>query len=139
MDDAIGHSTQFQRSDDGTAGGVFTSVGTIRDISAPGLSRDVVETTHMLSTDRWREFIGGMRDGGEMSFTLTFDPDAAETTSFETDLNADTKAYYKIIWPDADEWGFFGWLTAFNVSAPVEDKMEAEVTIKITGKPGWIA
>jgi len=139
MAEAIGHSAVIQRSSDGTSGGVFTTVGSIRDIDFGGLSRDTVETTNMVSTERWREYIGGLKDGGELSFEITFDPDHADFTAFELDLNTDTSGYYKIVWPDADEWGFAGFVTGIDVNAPVDDRMSAQVTIKVTGKPGWIA
>ncbi len=139
MDRSIGHGTVIQRSDDATSGGVFTSVGEIYDTQPPGITRDAVENTTMASIERWREFMGGLKDAGELSFTITFDPDAAEITALELDLNTDTPGFYKIIFPDADEWGFAALLTAFQPTVPVGDAMLAEVTFKLTGKPGWIA
>lgn len=138
-DERIGHGTEFHRSDDGTSTGTFAKVGRIRDVTPPSLSRDAVETTDMESTDRWREYIGGLKDGGEVSFEITFDPGSTETTTFMGDLNDDDAGYYKLIFPDTSEWGFAGLLTGFEPSTPIGDKMMANVTFKLTGKPGWIA
>ena len=41
--------------------------------------------------------------------------------------------------PDATEWVFSGLVTAISPETPVEEKMEASVTIKLSGKPGFIA
>ncbi len=138
-DESIGHGTQFQRSDDGTSGGTFASVGRVRDVTPPALARDAIETTDMESPERWREFIGGLKDGGEVSFEITFDPGSAETTAFMSDINTNTAGYYKLVFPDASEWGFAALMTGFEPGVPVGDKMTATVTFKVTGKPGWIA
>lgn len=135
----IGHGTKFHRSDDGTSSGSFAAIGVIDDIGLPTLARDVEESTDMESTDRWKEFIGAMRDAGEMSIDITFDPGSAETTTFMTDLNSDAAGYYKMIFPDATEWGSAMIMTGFEPTAPREGKMTATVTFKLTGKPGWIS
>lgn len=137
--DRIGHGTKLQRSDDGTANGNFASVGTIRDITPPSVTRDAVQSTHQESLERWHEFIGGMKDGGELEFAMTFDPASAETIAFLNDLNANTTGFYKVVYPDATEWGFSGLVTAISPETPVEEKMEASVTIKLSGKPGFVA
>ena len=137
--DRIGHGTQLERSDDGTSTGTFASVGTIRDVTPPGLSRDAVETTHMSSVEKWREFIGGLKDGGEMQFEMSFDPGSTETVAFHTEINADTAGYYKLTFPDATEWGFGGLVTDIGPSTPLDDKMVADITIKLSGKPGFVA
>lgn len=138
-EERIGHGTQFHRSSDGTSGGTFAKVGRVRDLTPPALSRDPVESTDMESEDRWREFIGGLKDGGELNFEITFDPGSTETTDFMSDLNTDEPGYYKIIFPSADEWGFSALMTGFEPTTPVGEKMTASVTFKVSGKPGWIA
>jgi predicted secreted protein len=137
--DRIGHSTKVMRSDDRTSSGTFSTVGAVRDITPPKLARDAVETTDMESPERWKEYIGGMKDGGEFSFEMTFDPASAETTAFMTDLNTDLTGYYKFIFPDLSEWGCAALMTGFEPSVPIADKMSATITFRLTGKPGWIA
>lgn len=138
-DPAIGHGSTFHRSSDATSGGSFATIGEVLSITPPALSRDAVDVTHMESTERWREFIGGLKDGGEVSVELNFDPGDATTTSLLADLNANTAGYYKITFPDATAWGFAALLTGFESSDPLDDKMTATVTFKLTGKPGFIA
>jgi predicted secreted protein len=138
-DDAIGHGTIVKRSQDGTINGTFLTVGRVRDVTPPPLSRDTVETTDMESEDRWEEFIGGIKRSGELSFDITFDPGSAETAEFTGDLNNDDPRYYSLTFPDATEWKFKALLTGFEPTVPVADKMAATVTYKLSGKPGFIA
>lgn len=137
--DRIGHGVQLQRSSDGTANGTFTSVGTVRDSTPPGVSRETEDVTHMQSLERWMEFIGALKDPGEMEFQITFDPGSPEHLAFHSDINTDDAGYYKLIFPDTTEWGFAGLVTSIDPEAPVANKMEASITIKLTGKPGFIA
>ncbi len=137
--DRIGHNTKFHRSDDGTSGGNFATVGIIRDLVPPNLTRQAEDSTDMESEERWSEFIGGMRDAGEVSFDITLDPASAETTAFMADLSDDDPGYYKIVFPDATEWGFSALMIGFDGSVPVATKMTVNVTFKVSGKPGFIA
>lgn len=138
-DESIGHGTKLLRSSDRTSAGVFTTVGRIRDVTPPELSRDTVDTSDMETEDRWRTYIGAMKDAGELSFEMTFDPGSAETTAFMGDLNDDIANYYKLQFPDASEWGFSALLTGFGATVPVADKMATTIKYKLSGKPGWIA
>ena len=136
----IGFGAALQRSSDGTAGGIFTTVGDIYDLVPMGLQRDSVETTRHQSPERWREFLPGLKDGGEFSIDLVFDPADASVTSFLTDLNTDTVGYYKLIFSNtgATEWGCSAFVTGFEPAEPIDDKTMATVTFKVTGKPGFI-
>ena len=138
-DPAIGFDIDFHRSSDGTSGGTFATVGQVLDLTPPNVSRDTVEVTHSKSTERWREFIGGLKDAGEASLEINFDPADATTTAFLNDINTDTAGYYKIVFPDATEWGFAALATNFDPGAPIDDKMTGTFTVKLTGKPGFIA
>ena len=138
-DAAIGAGADFQRSDDATNTGTFATVGEVIDLTPPNISRDAVETTHMGSTERWREFIGGLKDGGEGSIEINFDPGHAVTASFLSDLNTNTAGYYKIVFPDATEWGFAAIATGFQPGAPIDDRMTATFTVKLTGKQAFIS
>lgn len=138
-DDSIGHGTKIYRHAGGVPAGARTTVGRVRDVTPPPLSRDAVETTDMESPERWEEFIGGIKRSGELSFDMTFDPGSDETPLFMSDLNTDTRGYYTVVFPDASEWGFYALMTGFEPTDPVADKMAATITYKLTGKPGWIA
>ncbi len=138
-DTAIGFGLDFLRSDDGTVGGNFSSVASVLDCTPPAVSRDVVDVTHTKSVEGIREFVGGLVDPGEAVIELLFDPSDANTAEFLADINSATPGYYKIQFPDATEWGFAALATGFEPGSPLDDKMTATFTVKLTGKPGFFA
>lgn len=136
---AIGHSSTFERSSDGTSGGAFSTVGELLSLSGPGIARDTIDATHSASPERWREFISGLKDAGEISLEVNFVPGNATTTAALSDINTDTAGYYKLTFPDATEWAFAAFMTGVEVSDPIDDKMTATFTLKLTGKPAFIS
>lgn len=140
-DPNIGHGAVLQRSDDGTSSGAFATIGKIHDLGVPGLSRETVDVTTYGSTERWREYVGGLRDAGEMSVEIMFDPGDADITAWITEINTDTAGYYKIVFPDdgSTEWGFAAFVTGLEPQAPIDGRMAATVSFKLTGKPGFVS
>lgn len=138
VDAAIGYGAKFHRSADGTSGGAFSTIGEVVSISPPELTREAVETTHLESTNRIREFVAGMRDLGEVSVTLNLDAGDATVSSLLADYADDDPGYYKIIFPDTTEWGFAALLTSFAPGDVSEGKMEVVVTFKPTGSQSFI-
>lgn len=132
-DTDIGFGTEFQR---GTGVGpvIYTTVGEVIDITLPELTRDTKEATHYKSPERYREYIGGLRDGGEAGFTVQF-KDSADLTLLLADYQSDLPVAYKIVFPDATSWSFTGLVTKVGATVPMEERMTAEVTVKLSGKP----
>jgi len=136
----IGHGTVFKRSSDGTSGGTMTAVADVISISGPSLARDTVDVTDMNSTERWREYIGGLKDGGEVTIEVGFDPDATDVTHWLADINTNTAGYYQIVWLNGPTtWGFSAIMTGMPSTTPLDDKMTASITYKLSGKPSFIA
>lgn len=116
-------------------------IADVTNIGLPGLTREIVDTTHHNSPDRWREFIKIVKDGGEVTLDLNYNPTVA-THSVATGLLADfvddtSNATYDIVFPNAagTVWSFPGIVTSFSGGAPIDDKLTASVTIKVAGKP----
>lgn len=131
-DATIGHNTLFQR-DPGTA--VYATLAEVLSITPPNLARDTIDATHMLSPDRYREFISGLRDGGEATIELNFIAGGTAMTFLIADYNNNSSVPYKIVFPNTVSWSFSAFVTAISPEAPLDDKMTASVTFKITGKP----
>ena len=132
---AIGHGSAFKRSGDGTSSGTMASLAGVTSINGISLSRETIDVTDMDSVDRYREFIGALRDGGEVTVGMEFDPDGGDYANAISDYNSDTPGYYEIVFPDTSEWAFNGLLTGVTVDDPFDDKMTAELTYKVSGKP----
>lgn len=116
-----------------------TTIAQVRDIGGPGVSMDTIDVTTHDSTDAWREFIAGLKDGGEVSLDLVYDPDNASQTLLRTDLDARTVNTYSITLTDATPATitFSCLVTAFEPSAAVEDELGLSATLKVTGEPVW--
>lgn len=133
----IGHGSKFQTGD-GNSPEAFTDMAEVTSITPPNMSRDSVDASHMQSPDEWREFIAGLKDGGEVSLELNFVPGGSAILALLAELNLAADAATKtrrILFPDLSYFEFEAFLTACEPEAPVDDKMTAAATFKITGRP----
>ena len=86
----LGIGSALQRGD-GASPEVFTTIAEILSIGGPSLTAGTVDATSMESLDRYAEFIAGLKDGGEVSFTIAFiptEPTHRVTTGFLADFNS---------------------------------------------------
>ncbi len=124
---------------DGGGPETFTTIAEVTNISGPSLSLAAIEATSM-DSGGWEESIGGVKSGGEVSFDLSYLPTHA-THDASTGLIADLKnavaRNFQLVFPDAGgtTWSFTALVTAFEPSAPVDGRLQASVTLKITGQP----
>ncbi|MFI6334129.1 phage tail tube protein [Streptomyces sp. NPDC050535] len=137
--DAFG--TQLLR--DSTGSGSFVEIANVSDLSGPSRQREAIEVTAHDSPDKYREFIKGLKDGGEVSATINFDPGETTHLALDADFEEDDlRAYQIVALPgDADELTcqFNALITDLGDSYPIDDKMSREVTFKISGKPVFTA
>lgn len=118
-------------------------IAEVTNIGGPGLARDTLEATHHKSPNMWREFIKGLKDGGEVSLDLNFLPfnsthNASVSTGLLADFSDDTTiSTFVLTFPDsgATSWTFPGIVTGFEPASPFDDKLTASVTIKVSGQP----
>ena len=132
----IGYGVLLKIEDDNSPQNLVT-VAEITAINGFEISRDWVDATHSQSTEKWREFIAGLKDAGEFSADLNFVPGSASTTLLLAQFDKDTPSACEIYIPTATpyKWAFEAGLSGFAFDAPVDDKMTASATFKITGKP----
>jgi predicted secreted protein len=136
---AIGYGVRFVRST-GNSPDNWENVGQIAEISGPSLGRDAIDASHSLSPSRYREFISGMREGGEVSFTILLAPSAsvgADHKKLLSDYESNSAVTYRVIFPDAANtyWQFSGLITALDHEVPIDNKMTVKVKVKVSGQP----
>lgn len=136
-DTDIGFGSKFQRGT-GSDPIVYADIGEAIDFKMPELTRDTKDATHYNSPDRFKEFIFGLRDGGEFGVTIQF-KDIAALDDLMADFMTDTALPYQFLFPDETAWQFTGGITKIGPAVPMEERMTAEFTFKISGKPGFIA
>ncbi len=134
MTAAIGYGTEIGIGDGGDPES-FTNVAEIIDITPPQYSADAVDVTTNDSTNRYREFIPGLRNGGTVTFTAVFTPSSSDSliTAFETTAAAN----YRITFSNATTCTFGAVVTGYSASVPLGDRMEATFTLQVSGQPTW--
>lgn len=129
------YGTQLQRGDGGGPE-VFTPIARVSKIEGPGRERETYDTTtHDDGEDAHRTFVGGLKDGGEVELELMYSPQHHD--ALLEDFDDSEPRNYKMVFPDATSatWSFAALLTKFKPSAPVDDKLTASATFKVSGKP----
>lgn len=128
-----GIGTAFKRSDMSSSPN-FTAIAEVNSIGGPDMSRDPIDVTSLDSVGGYKEFIAGLRDGGEVVLEMNFTRDGY--IDMKTDFETQSLVDYQIILPDTNEtqFDFSGLVTALGMAVPAEDKVTASVTIKISGQ-----
>jgi len=106
----------------------------VNSITGPTMTRDFIDVTSLDSTGGYREFITGFRDAGTISLSMNFTRDSYDLML--TDFESPNANNYEIILPDVDvtSFEFEGLVTEVPLTIPTDDKITADVTIKITGQ-----
>lgn len=115
---------------------VWTTIAQIKDGPVgPSLDRTMIDVTSKDSTSRYREFLAGLRDGGEVTFTIGYDPAGTTHAQLLTDFGSDTAASWRVAFADSDTWAavFSAFVKSFQPTGPLDDELTADVTLKITG------
>ena len=136
----MGYGTLF-KTGNGASPEVFTTLAETTSITLPAMARDTIEATHNESGGAWREFIAGLKDGGEISLELNFVPGGSAALALTAEMDLDGTLAVKnrqILFPDGSYFSFSGILTSFEPDAPLDDKMAASVTFKVSGKPSLV-
>lgn len=125
-----GVGTKFYRWN----GSSWDALAEVNSISGPGKTRDFIDVTSLDSTGGYREFIGGFRDGGNISLNMNFT--RATYDKMNDDFESDEAQHYEVVLPDDENtsFEFRGLVTELPLEVPADDKITANVTIKIDGK-----
>lgn len=118
-----------------------TAIAQVTSISGPGLSAETLDVTSHDSSGGFREFLSGVKDGGEIALDLNFDPAGATHKDAAGGLLDDflngTAVTYVLKFSDAatTSWTVSAIVSGFEVEAPFDDKLSATATLKLTGSP----
>lgn len=132
MSNAIaGVGTLFRR----WSGSAWANIAEVNSIQGPNKSRETIDVTSLDSTGGYREFIASFRDGGTVQLTMNFTRSTYDTMN--DDFESDTAQSYEIVLPDDENTSleFVGLVTEVPLFITTDDKVTANVTIKVTGQP----
>lgn len=128
---AIGMGTKVAFGN-GASPQVFTNVAEVLTLNPPSDNIAVIDVTNMDSEDFTQEFIQGLNDPGDFSFTFNWLPGGTADATIQAWRAARGPKDVRITWPNAYTWTFTILLTGYTPSTPMDDKMTAEVTGKVT-------
>lgn len=139
MSDAtIGWGGEFWLSSDNTTGNLVEMVEVV-SFGLPNDQADEVDVTHLKSPDRRKEYILGLKDGGEVQVSLNYVPGSATDIAIRDAKDGQDVRAVRFIVPDQS--GDPAWqIDAFALVRGYErgpvaagDKVAATITLRITG------
>ena len=106
------------------------AIAEVLDVTPPAMSRESVQSSHMGTTVAHTFLPTKLYDGGEVTLEIAFDPKL--TTAF---TNVDAQEVI-ITFPDSagTTWTFQAFITGYEPADPLEDRMTATLTLKVTGE-----
>ena len=131
--------TILQRGNAAAPTEVFTTIAQVTNIGGPSLSQETIDVTTHSSAGAFREKVGGLLDGGEITLDINFGP--TEPTHKEAvggllkDYTDRSVNNYKLIFPDTTYWIVPCLVTGFTPDSPVDGKLGASVTLTVSGQP----
>lgn len=114
----------------------LNAIAELTEIGGLDIAQDTIEVSTLDSS--WRQFIGGMKDAGEISITGFFNPsDTLGQKALYDSLVAGTVLTYSIVFPSplTAQWDFSAVVTKFTTGASMEDAISFEATLKVSGTP----
>lgn len=122
---------------DGASPEVFTAIAQIGDITGPDQKVDTIDTTTHNQANKYKAFIGGLMEGGDVKLPVFFDPANATHTGLITTLEAGVLANYQLSLPvsPAVKWSFAGLITNLGHTYKMNGAVMADLTVKVSGKP----
>ncbi len=120
--------------------GTSSFTAEILSVNGNDISREDVPTTHMGTTNYHTFMPSKLVDGGSIEMEIAFDPDsqppitaAAETITITFPLPSGQST--------AANLAFSGYVNSWSWSDPLEERMTANITIKVDGEsePAWTA
>lgn len=109
-------------------------VAELTNVGGPSVSVDPIDVTSHDSADKFREFVAGLKDGGEISVEGNL-VSSAQGNVILDNIVSGTVVAVVITFPSSITFTAQGFATGFEPGAPHDDKLSFSATIKITGKP----
>lgn len=118
--------------------GAFVTVAQVGSLEAPALAGEIEDTADHDVT--WRDGVATVKDVGEVSMTLHFDPGLTGHVALATALRTKALQLWRLTFPDSGstQWSFRAFVTGFQPMAPMDGKLTAEVSLQGTGEPSTV-
>ncbi len=115
------------------AAAAYTDIGEPFEIEPPEQMDDEIEVSNFLSPNGFKEFIGGMTDPGECTFSINYIP-GGPTEELIFGAKATKRSVpFKFTWPNGAVWSFNLLIRGFKPTAPLNDRLTAQITGRVSG------
>lgn len=113
----------------------FTNITELTGFEPPDEQGDDIEVTHFESPDRTKEYIRGMIDAGEATFTVNYNPAVYPShQQIVADKQSGAVSNWKFVFPDSMETDTFpAYVKGFKPKLGPNDALTADVTLKVAG------
>jgi hypothetical protein len=131
----IGWGSQLSRGNGDGPPETFTAVTEVTAFEPADEQADDHEVTHFESPDRTKEFIRGLIDAGEASFTVNYNPGVYQIhQQLVADKESGVVSNWKFVFPDGMETDVFpAYIKGFKPNIGPNDPLTAEITLKVAG------
>jgi predicted secreted protein len=109
--------------------GGTTDIADVTSISPIALSLATLDTSNLDSA--WRTFIGGIKDGGECTFEINYDPASTSHLTIEAAIDG-LERDIKVTFSDTKSMEFKAIITSFSVTASMDSVVTASLGMKIS-------
>lgn len=129
------HGTQIRSGNGDGPPETFTLIPSVGTISGPTDEFEEVDVTTQDSPLGSRELRAGLRDFGELTFALMWDPEDPMHARLAADADARTVRNYRLVLPNvaASTFSFSAFVKGRPAELPVDGVMQQSITLRITG------
>jgi hypothetical protein len=122
----------------GVDGETFSAIAEVKGVRGPGQNRNIIDVTSF-DSNGWREFISTLADGGTLSFTINFNPSVTSHDNLKDDFENGGNYNWEMHFPDlyTSYVQFEGVVNAFEITAELEQAVQANITLKVSGQGTW--
>ena len=106
-------------------------VGGLTDVTPGGVDVTNIDVTAHDSTGGWREFVGGLTDGGTLELSGNYN--LADVGQIELRAERGQVAAIIVTFSDLSTSTFSAVVGGFNLANPLDDKIEFSCSLKVTG------
>src|SRR4051812_47426691 len=115
----------------------FATIAEVITLSQSGRKIDLIDVTNMDSTAvsslTYREFIGGLADGGEISFTANYIPGNTTQEAFRTAFDGLLHNWQIVLPSSLGTWSFAGFVNSDDKDYAIDKQLTFSGKIKISG------
>jgi predicted secreted protein len=122
----------------GVAVSVATNaIGGLTDVSVSGTDVTFVDITTHDSTGGFKEFVGGLKDGGTLELSGKYD--IADTGQIYLRANPGESASCVVTLSDSSTASFTAIVGGYSITNPLDDAVDFSASLKITGAVTYAA